>query len=102
MEAKAWLPLGIHRDPPLLERLSLRQIHREYAVVEIGADLLRVDVVGYRERAVVITDAILSQQEMRLRRRRHPATDLQFAVFKADIDILRLHTRQIDIKQHVV
>src|SRR2546422_4433049 len=46
----------------LLERRGLWQMHRQHAVVEIGADLLRVDVVGNRERAVVIADAILAQR----------------------------------------
>src|SRR5262249_3801149 len=80
--------------------LGLGKVHRQHAVLQLGADLVAVDHLGDGERPVEVADAVLLEQVVGggLPWRAAAVQD-QLAVLEAHLDVVRLHARQAGQQQ---
>jgi len=84
--AGPWLPLDLNQPRPRL--LRVRQLEREHAALEPGADPVAVHTVAQGELAVVVGQGEFARAQVRLSLPRRSAVDGQDAVLDADLQVV--------------
>src|SRR5581483_9242119 len=84
-------------DPPRLRRLRLPQRQRQHAVLELGADLLLVDLVREAEAPREVADIVFGIERLQplVLAEVDAAFDAQHVLLELDVDLLLLDAGQL-------